>query len=741
MAARHFGWLYRRRGVGLRYANQIRDDLVKTVHTTCRYCESNCALSVEVDSNRVTRIHADKNNPQTWRDACSKGLTARELVEHPQRIRAPMKRVGERYVEVDYDDAVAEIAAGFSALIDEHGPDALGYYYGNPLGFTSGIGLSMGFMQGVGTRNLYSVSSIDQNNNHVVSKAMFDRVFVPFSADVDNADFMLLVGMNPAESKFSWLGCTSDGWRRARQAMQRGAKVVVVDPRRTLTARQASEHFAIEPGQDWALLLALLAVVVREGLYRAESVAPLPVGQWPALQGLAREVDIQDLAGRCGIQPERIDHLAREFAGARRAMCLTQTGVSMHETGTVAHWLGLVLDIITGHLDQPGGRRWDAGYVNMTAFAHQNMPPESHSRVRGLPTVMGYRSVCELPDEIVTPGTGQLRALILHCGNPVVSGPNGAELDRALAQLDCLVAVDLVQRESHRHADWLIPGVHWLERPDLVYNLAGGMDQPHIQYSPQALEPPPGVKPEWQFFVDLALAMGVPMLSRKGVNTSIRLSRWLARLSGRPGLALSPKTLERLMLAMGRTVSWKQLQRSPHGLNFADKTYGCLAAELDGPIQIAPAPFVAELRRLMARPKQSDADYPLCMISRRDLHMMNSWQMELPNRRRRQQVNSCEISPADAGPLGIAEGDLVRVVSAVAAIELRAELSPDLKPGTICVQHGWGSRVFDPATGHVAWAAGANRNTLVDHRRTDPFSGTPNLSSTAVRVSKLADQS
>ncbi len=342
---------------------------MNTVYTTCRYCEAACGLAVQVQNNKVEKIVADKENPQTWRDICSKGLTAHELVEHPRRIKAPMKRVGDSFVETTYEEAISVIAARFNELIAVHGADSIGYYHGNPLGFTSGVMFSLGWVDAIGTRNRYNVGSIDQNNNHVVSSALFDLPYVPFNPDIDRCDYLLMIGMNPAESKFSWLGNASDGWARARERQSQGAKLVVVDPRRTRSAQQADTHLPIKPGTDWAFILGLLHTVLGENLVDSAACAALPAAQLGSIREIALAADQASLSGRCGIDAEDIRQVARDYAQATGAMCLTQTGVSMHTTGTLGHWLGLVLDIVTGHLDKPGGRRFDTGYINMTEFA------------------------------------------------------------------------------------------------------------------------------------------------------------------------------------------------------------------------------------------------------------------------------------------------------------------------------------------------------------------------------------
>jgi formate dehydrogenase len=713
----------------------------RTVYTTCRYCESSCGLAVEVDTtaNRVLRIRADQDNPGSWRDICNKGLTAHEVVEHPRRLRYPMKRVGERYVRVSYEEAVQGVAADLRRIMEAHGPDAIAFYYGNPVGFGSDVVFSLGLVDGIGTRNRYSASVLDQNNQHVVSEALFGYTFVPFSPDVDSCDYLILIGGNPAMSKFAWLGGATDGWRRMLARQEQGARIVVVDPRRTRSADDADLHLAIEPGTDWAFLLGLLTVIFREGREHNGAVACLPADHVARLRGLIAEVDLEDLSARTGIPVATVEEIARGYARARGAMCLTMTGVSQNDTGTLGQWLSTVLDLVTGHFDRAGGRHWDSGFVNMTDFASRSLSEDGVSRVRGQRTVMGCRSVCELPDEIHTPGEGQVRALIIQAGNPVVAGPNGAALDEAFAELECLVAIDLVQRESHRHAHWLIPAPHWLEREELPFNLANAQSDSFLQYANRAVEPPPDVQPEWRFCTDVALAMGVPMLGRRGLNGAIRASRWLAKTLRRPGVELTPSLLERVSLAATKRASYKAVKEAPHGVAHGEKRYRQLAEFRKGaPILVAPEEFCDLLRAQLRKREMPDDAFPFVMTGARKLHLMNSWLTELPNVQKREQENRCEIHPDDARALGIADGDRIRVRSATAEIELSAEISDRVRRGIVCIPHGWGSRVFSPADGAEPIVYGVNRNLLVDNRTVDPLSGTPKLNSTRVAVERVA---
>jgi formate dehydrogenase len=239
----------------------------KTVHTFCRYCLASCGVDVTVEGNRVVKISPDKQNPHTWHDFCAKGRTAAQLVEHPRRIVNPMRRVGDSYVETTWDEAIADIAARMTAAIDAGGPDAVGVYYGNPAGFSSSnIVFMNGWRDAIGTRSRYFVGSIDQNAMHVVAEAMYGSILMAPVSDIDNCDYFLLVGTNPAVSAWNWLETVPGGWRRALARQARCARIAVVDPVRTESAEKADVHLAVRPAQDWALLLAMVKVILDDGL-------------------------------------------------------------------------------------------------------------------------------------------------------------------------------------------------------------------------------------------------------------------------------------------------------------------------------------------------------------------------------------------------------------------------------------------------------------------------------------------
>ncbi len=711
----------------------------RTVHTYCRICLANCGLAVTVDEeeNRVLAVEPDRENPYTWRDFCRKGKTAPEVVAHPRRITRPMRRVGDGYVEATYEEAIADIAARLTRIIDRDGPDAVGSYHGNPMGFSfATTSFWTGLLDAIGTGNRFWVGSVDQNNCHVVAEELYGSELVALVPDIDDCDCFLLLGMDPAHSRFNWLENNPGGWNRVLERQRQGADVILVDPRRSDSAAKAGTHLAIVPGEDWAFLLGVIKVVFERGWERPSTA--VPVDGLDVVRALAAEADLGLLSARCGIGVDEIEDVARRFATARTAMCVAHTGVAHNEHGTIGEWLCQVLNLVTDRTDRPGGRRFERGYVDIGLVMKLFAPAGEHrTRLRDQPPIVGFHALAELPDEITTPGPGQIRAMLVAFGNPVVSGPDGAALDAALADLDLLVAVDLVQRESHRHADWLIPGTHWLEREELSPLLGGLQERPYAHFAQRAVRPPEGVMEEWEFFTELALAMNRNLFGKPGVNRFVRASRWLARRTGRPGLAMNPEWLQRLLVLLGRRLRWSDILARPHGYLYGEPRYGDLAGAIghpDGRVRVAPPRLVAATRDALAQSPATDGAFPLLMINRRTREAMNSWLNESPGLFRHARENVLEIHPDDARAAGIADGELVHVESAVGRIEIRAEVGEGMRRGVVCAPHGWGGRVFDPVGGTGAEAFGANRNLLVDNRLLDTFSQTPRMNSVRVRV-------
>jgi len=433
--------------------------------------------------------------------------------------------------------------------------------------------------------------------------------------------------------------------------------------------------------------------------------------------------------------------VARGFAKARTAMCFSATGVSQTVHGTLGEWLATVLNAVCGRLDAPGGRRFERGYVDTIRILEMVAPGSEHvSRLAQRPAIAGYHSLGELPDEILTPGPGQVRAMLLNAGNPVVTGPDGARLDEALATLELFVSFDLVQRESHRHAHWLIPGLHWLERDDINIAFGGIQEEPFVQFGAHAVDAPEGLKPEWEVMTDLCLAMGRNLFGKPGVNGFVRASRWLARRTGRASLAFGPHMVEAMLLRMGRRITAKQVRAHPHGWRFAQKRYGDLASAVrtdDGRVHLDVPIFIDEVRRLLDEaPPAAPPDRPFVLGNRRHKDQMNSHLVELPGLHTRRRHNVLEIHPDDAAALGISEGDRVMVSSDVARIELPATITDKVSPGLVATHHGWGSRVFDPTTGQATQVHGANRNLLIHGDHVDRFSQTSGLNDTFVSVER-----
>jgi formate dehydrogenase len=304
--------------------------------------------------------------------------------------------------------------------------------------------------------------------------------------------------------------------------------------------------------------------------------------------------------------------------------------------------------------------------------------------------------------------------------------------------LELFVVHDLLQRESHRHAHWLIPAPHFLEREDLLAGQSVNESACFAQLARRVVEPPATTRPEHEFFIDLAVAIDLPLFGDHAFIELVRERRANADGRSRAAEVFDAHEFYRQILASAGNVTLEQLLEQPHGFIYSETDFGHTKAALRTPdrrVDIAPDELVADVRARMAQvPAEPDPRYPLAMISQRRVASMNSWTNDLPGIHRRLSSNRLEINPADAANAGVGDDDWVEVASPVARVALRAVVSTAIRPGVVVCEHGWGSRVFDPLSGDAPVEYGANRNLLVDNRLLDPLSQVPAMSGQHVAV-------
>jgi anaerobic selenocysteine-containing dehydrogenase len=560
--------------------------------------------------------------------------------------------------------------------------------------------------------------------------------------DIDRTDYMVVLGANPSVSNGSIM--TAPGARhRLRAIISRGGKVVVVDPRRTETATLASEHVQIRPAGDAFLLLGMLHVIFSEGLAdlgRLESMA----------EGLE---EVQELAGQwpperaasiAGIESQSIGRLAREFADAPTAVAYGRVGLCQQQTGSVTHWLINVLNAVTGNLDVPGGAMFPTPPVDVGGLLRLGRifgfgdHGRYRQRVSGLPELNGELPVAGLADEILTPGPGQVRGMLVFAGNPVLSTPGGGRLDEAMGRLEWCVAIDMYVTETTRHADVILPSVSPLERSDIDVVMPAVAVRNHIRYNRAALNKPDDGREDWQILNGLTQRLGNGLLSRP-TATAAKLGARLASPERviDTGLALGPYGLRR---GPFRALSVRKLKRAEHGIDL-----GPLEPRLPGALQtpgrrlrLAPPLLLEEGKRLDELAAEGEASlsdgYDLVLIGRRQLRSNNSWMHNSQRLMKGPDRCTAILHPQDAGTRGLADGERVRVISRVGAIELPLQISEEIRPGVISIPHGFGHGRRGVGWSVAAAHAGASVNDITDPAVVDRVTGNAAMNAVPVRV-------
>ena len=731
---------------------------LRTVHRTCPLCEATCGLEITLEDDAVKVIRGDRDNPFSQGFICPKGSTLGRLHNDPDRIRSPLiKRDGE-FVEATWSDALAEIDRRLAPILAEHGRDAAALYIGNPNahGFQSNLAIRP-FVKALGTKNVYSASTVDQMPKHVSSGHMFGHPGTIPVPDVDRTDHLLMLGANPLESNGSL--ATAPDWPGRLEALRaRGGRLVVVDPRRTKTAAMADEHVSIRPGSDAAWLMSLLSVLFGEDLIAQEMV---PVNGLDEVRRAAREFDPDTTAGFTGIEAETTRRIARELAVAPSACVYGRIGTHTVEFGTLASWAVDVLNVVTGNLDRSGGAMFPLGlHQPATRRSRPFRQGRFRSRVRDLPETLGELPVATLADEILTEGPGQVRALFTIAGNPALTTPDADRLDDALAGLELMVSVDIYLNETTRHADVILPGRSALEKShyDLSFTTLSLRD--YAMYSPQIFDHD-GLS-EFEAIVALtgiAAGMGPDadpaLLAEAALASQVQsaVADASSPIHGRDPdeilkeLAVWPIP-ERFLDLMIRTgckgdgfgadaegMTLERLAAAPHGIDFGplQPRFDDAVSTASGRVELAPEPFLADLPRL-ADAVRGHRSGGMVLVGRRELRSNNSWLHNVEVLVRGKQRCTLHLHPDDAARLGVADGGSVTVRSRAGQLTATAEVTDSVMAGVVSLPYGWGHDAPGARLTVASRRPGVNTNVLTDRMPIDPLSGNAVLNGIPVEV-------
>ncbi len=714
----------------------------KKVHyRACPLCEAICGLAITVEDGRISSIRGDRDDPFSQGHICPKAVALKDIHEDPDRIRHPLRRTpAGQWERIEWKAALDETADRLAATQNARGRDAVGVYLGNPSAHNWGTMLyGPPLWRVLHTKNRFSATSVDQLPHHLAAFLMFGHQLLLPIPDIDRTQFLLVIGANPVVSNGSLM--TAPGFSRRLKALrERGGEMVVVDPRRTETARLADRHHFIRPGTDALLLMALIHTVFSEDLADPGQLAAI-TGSLDEVGNLAAAFPPERVAGVTGIPAEDIRTLARDFAGAPSAVCYGRLGVSTQEFGSLCQWLVNVLNIITGNLDRPGGAMFTRPAVDLLSTVGPGSVGRWSSRVRGLPAFGGELPSSALAEEILTHGEGRIRSLMTVAGNPVLSTPNGEQLDRALAGLDFMVSVDLYLNETTVHAHIILPPTGPLEHDhyDLVFNLLAVRNV--ARYSAAIFDPEPGAHHDWQIFEQLRRR-----LDRRPIGARVR-ARLSSLLGPRRMVGLGVRTgpYGSGLRPFGGGLTFRQLEGAAHGMDLGPLE-PCLPKRLrtkDQRIHLAPAPLVEDVARLRVAmdlaPRLEASKSGFLLIGRRHLRSNNSWMHNFERLVRGRQRCTLLIHPADAGKLAVTDGDRVAISSRVGHVETVAEVSDEVMPGVVSIPHGWGHHREGVRLSIAARHPGASINDITDETVVDSVIGTSVLNGIPVQIERIED--
>lgn len=682
--------------------NKKDNDAGETKHIICSLCEAGCGLIATVEGDKVQSIRGNPDDVLSRGHVCPKGVALMDLHNDPDRLRAPMIKGADGWAAASWDDALDLVAGRLHDFKSRSGPDSIGVYGGNPTAHILGAHTHFGpFLQQLGTRNIYSAASLDILPVQLAAFLLYGNQYLLPVPDIDRTQHLLVIGANPMVSNGSMM-MVPDFPGRLRELKKRGGRMVVIDPRRTETARSADAHHFIRPGSDAFLLLAMLGVLFKEDRLKLGEAA-LYVDGVEAVRAVCERVPLGLAAERTGVAAEDIRALALDFADAESAACYGRIGVSVQEYGSLCQWAIQALNILTGNFDRPGG----------VMFTEHLAPPAPTaadaggfarwtSRVSGLPEFGGLMPAAVLAEEILTAGEGQIRALMTLAGNPARSAPNSARMDEALRSLEFFVAIDLYLNESNQHADVILAPVSQLQRSHYPMFTARYGVRNVVRYTPPVLSKGEGERQDWEILSGLTQRLAVLAdVERQPVQTPEEILSQMLAESARPDITIEKLIAEQNGFDLGALGACM-----PDRLSTVDKH-----------INLECKTITADIDNLLGQPRKQNGDKLL--VGRRSARSNNSWMHNLPRLMARRPDHHLLVHPDDAAFCGIENGAQVELRTQVGVVSVEARISDEIMPGSVCLPHGWDHREAGASLAIASSLPGANFNMLVDEKFID----------------------
>lgn len=691
----------------------------ETRYTNCGICLSACGLVVEVENNQVVSVRGDSRHPLSKGFICVKGKSLTDLNDDKLRVTSPYARKKDKWLMYSWDQVYAEIAERLSDIIDRYGPRSVAMYYGagNPLSSIN-VQTAMGFLRALGSDRMYNVLTVEFTNRYYVMEKMYGKQYRVSQPDLENAGYLLILGSNPLAS-LDHPGITA----AIRGLRERNAKLVVVDPRETETAKVADVHVSIKPGTDLFLLQAMLHQIFKNNLQDEKFLREHTINHESFRQ--FDFVTPEQAESICGVPAKLIEEIAEEFARADSANAVCKLGILTSLNSTLTYWLVEALNSVTGNVDKPGGLLFNPGVFNIdTLLWLGTMGKRPRSYPGCYPYLTGSFPASELPQEILTHNANRVRALIVDAGNPALIFPNSRRTMEALKSLELLVSVDIYMNETAQVADYFLPAAHFLEKDDLYVTFPEHQPYPFAQWTPTIVEPKGESKAEWEIFRDLSKVMGFPIMNNQAIDLLFKTGELIGKWRGDPEkLSFNPQNYFHILsMGLGR-FSFSKLLTSLHGLKAGDIVFG-EALKKFGKIDLAPQEFVRHLGKVVA-PVLTTGDLPLALITgERTLEAKCTNLRGIKSLIAKQAGNSLRIHPEDAELYDIKDGEPTIVATINGSVVIEARVGPEIRKGVVSMGSGWGRQLFHPQSEHIE-NQGANANKLTDDTNLDPIVGMP----------------